>query len=325
MKHYFIILFSFFLCFAHQTVSAQIAVSNYKTYLAAAKYNNSDILITRKYTEAGKTKYLAVNLDNLETYTLPADKVNPKPLSWEQAYSTYSSKPYIKALLFAKTQSFALQDAGVIHGYPKEKGVTLTIDLCPSHKSLDRIIFTSLISEFGKTEKPVPVALSLSGRFLVRHLEDIQWLKALEKKGDISITWINHTYNHHYDPNVPLQENFLLKPGTDIDFEILGLETAMLQNGLMPSVFFRFPGLVSDNKIVETITGYGLIPIGSDAWLAKGQNAASGSIVLIHGNGNEPVGVNDFIKLLATERNAVTQKQWLLYDLRESVDDEFKQ
>ena len=325
MKHYFIILFSFFLCFAHQTVSAQIAVSNYKTYLAAAKYNNSDILITRKYTEAGKTKYLAVNLDNLETYTLPADKVNPKPLSWEQAYATYSGKPYIKALQFAQTQSFALQDAGVIHGYPKEKGVTLTIDLCPSHKSLDRIIFTSIVSEFAKTEKPVPVALSLSGRFLVRHLEDIQWLKALEKKGDISITWINHTYNHHYDPNVPLQDNFLLKPGTDIDLEILGLETAMLQNGLMPSVFFRFPGLVSDNKIVETITGYGLIPIGSDAWLAKGQNAASGSIVLIHGNGNEPVGVNDFIKLLATERNAVTQKQWLLYDLRESVDDEFKQ
>jgi len=325
MKHYFIILFSFFLCFANQTVSAQIAVSNYKTYLAAAKYNNSDILITRKYTEAGKTKYLAVNPDNLETYTLPADKVNPKPLSWQQAYETYSNKPYIKALQFAKTQSFALQDAGVIHGYPKEKGVTLTIDLCPSHKSLDRIIFTSLVSEFGKTEKPVPVALSLSGRFLLRHLEDIQWLKALEKKGDISITWINHTYNHHYDPKVPLQENFLLKPGTDIDFEILGLETAMLQNGLMPSVFFRFPGLVSDNKIVETITGYGLIPIGSDAWLAKGQNAASGSIVLIHGNGNEPVGVNDFIKLLTTERNAVTQKQWLLYDLRESVDDEFKQ
>ena len=159
MKHYFIILFSFFLCFAHQTVSAQIAVSNYKTYLAAAKYNDSDILITRKYTEAGKTKYLAVNLDNLETYTLPANKVNPKPLSWEQAYATYSGKPYIKALLFAKTQSFALQDAGVIHGYPKEKGITLTIDLCPSHKSLDRIIFTSLISEFGKTEKPVPVAL----------------------------------------------------------------------------------------------------------------------------------------------------------------------
>jgi len=325
MKHYFIILFSFFLGFTHQTISAQIAVSNYTTYLAAAKYNNSDVLITRKYTEAGKPKYLAVNLDNLETYTLSADKVSAKPLSWEQAYSTYSSKPYIKALQFAKTQSFALQDAGVVHGYPKEKGVTLTIDLCPSHKSLDRIIFTSLVSEFGKTEKPVPVALSLSGRFLVRHLEDIQWLKALEKKGDISITWINHTYNHHYDPKVPLQENFLLKPGTDIDFEIVGLETAMLQNGLMPSVFFRFPGLVSDNKIVETITGYGLIPIGSDAWLAKGQNAASGSIVLIHGNGNEPVGVNDFIKLLATERNAVTQKQWLLYDLRESVDDEFKQ
>jgi len=325
MPKYIITLLTCLLIFSYQSAVSQTAVSNYKAYLASAKYNNSDVLITRKFSQAGKLKYLAVGLDDLETAIIPADKVSPKATSWAQVYTTYSAKPYIKALQFAKTQSFAMQDAGVIHGYPKEKGITLTIDLCPSHKSLDRIIFTSLISEFGKIEKPVPVALSLSGRFLLTHMEDINWLKGLEKKGDIIITWINHTYNHHYDPKAPLQENFLLKPGTDIDFEVLGTEIAMLQNGLMPSVFFRFPGLVSDNKIVDTITNYGLIPIGSDAWLAKGQNGTSGSIVLIHGNGNEPVGVNDFIKLLATERNAVTQKQWLLYDLRESVDDEFKQ
>ena len=41
--------------------------------------------------------------------------------------------------------------------FPKKRGLTLTIDLCPSHKPLDRIIFTSLISEFKKTEMPVPI------------------------------------------------------------------------------------------------------------------------------------------------------------------------
>jgi hypothetical protein len=117
----------------------------------------------------------------------------------------------------------------------------------------------------------------------------------------------------------------LLAPGTDLDFEILGTEIALLQNGLMPSVFFRFPGLVSDNKIVTKITDFGLIPIGSDAWLAKGQQAQRGSIVLIHGNGNEPIGVNDFITLLKNKKDQVQSKQWLLYDLRESVDDEFRE
>jgi len=303
----------------------QSAVSNYKMYLATAKYNNNDVLITRRFSQSGVKKYLAVGLNSLETYVITADKLTVKPTTWEQFFAAYTNVPYSKALQYAKTQSAAMQDAGIIHGYPKEKGITLTIDLCPSHKPLDRVIFTSLVSEFAKTEKPVPVALSLSGRFLLTHLEDIQWLKTLEAKGDVHITWINHTYNHHYDPKVPLEENFLLKPGTDIDFEVLGTEIAMLQNGLLPSIFFRFPGLVSDGKIVDIITGYGLLPVGSDAWLAKGQNANTGSIVLIHGNGNEPIGVKDFIALLSTQRNAVLQKQWLLYDLSESVDAEFKQ
>ncbi len=99
---------------------------------------------------------------------------------------------------------------------------------------------------------------------------------------------------------------------------------AMLQKGMLFSVFFRFPGLVSSEKLVDSITNYGLIPIGSDAWLAKGQAAHNGTIVLIHGNGNEPLGVTDFISLLKKENTAVLHKQWLLYDLRETVEDEFE-
>jgi hypothetical protein len=98
----------------------------------------------------------------------------------------------------------------------------------------------------------------------------------------------------------------------------------MLKNGLLPSAFFRFPGLVSDQQLVYKITGFGLIPVGTDAWLAKGQQPQAGSIVLIHGNGNEPTGVNDFIKLLQLKSRAIANKQWLLYDLRESVDEEFE-
>lgn len=111
---------------------------------------------------------------------------------------------------------------------------------------------------------------------------------------------------------------------TDMNYEILETEKAMLKNGLLPSVFFRFPGLVSDQQLVYKLTDYGLIPIGTDAWLAKGQQPQAGSIVLIHGNGNEPTGVNDFIKLLQSEAGSIAKKQWLLYDLRESVEEEFE-
>jgi len=308
----------------HFTGTAQTA-TNYHRYFATAQYNGSVIIILRKFEQQGKPYYLYADPNTIETATIDAAKVTAQPTKWEDIVTTYKTTPYIKALLAAQQQSITLQDAGITHAYPKEKGITLTIDLCPSHKPLDRVIFTSLITEFKKIETPVPVALSITGRFMLTHTEDVDWLKNLVKQKEISITWINHTYNHHYDPKLPLTQNFLLEPGTEIDFEILGTEIAMLQHGLMPSVFFRFPGLVSDGKIVQAVTGYGLIPIGSDAWLAKGQAANAGSLVLIHGNGKEPIGVKDFINLLKTEQNKVTGKQWLLYDLRESVKNEFRE
>ena len=62
----------------------------------------------------------------------------------------------------------------------------------------------------------------------------------------------------------------------------------------------RFPGLVSDAKIREKIIDkYSLIFIGSDAWLAKGEIPRNGSIILIHGNKNEPLGIqkaNQYLK-----------------------------
>ena len=300
-------------------------VSNYKVFFADGKFKNKNILVIRKFEQSGQQYYVGVDPENLETQIIPSGLMSAKPVSWQQILHNYNNTAYIRAIQAAGKQSFSLQNSGIIHGFPKEKGVTLTIDLCPSHKPLDRIIFTSLISEFKKTEIPVPLALSITGRFMLTHSEDLLWIRGLIDSGEITVTWINHTYNHHYNPNVPLTENFLLEPGTDLSFEILGTEIAMLQHGFLSSVFFRFPGLVSDHQVVDSVISYGLIPIGSDAWLAKGQPVNKGSIVLIHGNGNEPVGIKDFIRLLQTEKSSVMNKEWLLYDLRESIEDEFQE
>lgn len=307
------------------TLTAQDGISNYKVYFAVGDYTNKIILVIRKFEQSGQLFYVGVDPDNLETLIIPSKQIYIKSLNWQQILNDYKNTAYVKAIQTAKKQSFSLQNSGIIHGFPKEKGITLTIDLCPSHKPLDRIIFKSLISEFQKTEKPIPIALSITGRFMVTHSEDLMWLKNLVTTGEISVTWINHTYNHHYNPKVPLKDNFLLEPNTDFNFEILGTEIALFQYRLLFSVFFRFPGLVSDQQIVDKVIEYGLIPIGSDAWLAKGQPVYNGSIVLIHGNGNEPLGIKDFITLIHNEKSSVMKKEWLLYDLRESVEDEFQE
>ena len=89
--------------------------------------------------------------------------------------------------------------------------------------------------------------------------------------------------------------------------------------GMVPSVFFRFPGLVSSRALFDRVVAHGLVPVGSDAWLAKGQRPTEGSIVLVHGNGNEPIGIEDFLRLLRTERANIRDRDWLLVDLRQSA------
>lgn len=93
----------------------------------------------------------------------------------------------------------------------------------------------------------------------------------------------------------------------------------MIERGLVPSVFFRFPGLVSAPDLVGRVAALGLVSIGSDAWLAKKQEPGPGSIVLVHGNGNEPYGVRRFLDLLKRERSDIRARHFLLFDLREAL------
>ncbi|MEZ2338529.1 polysaccharide deacetylase [Mucilaginibacter sp. RCC_168] len=312
-------------CLQHQ-VAAQAnyrKIENYKPFYGWAHHAPQDWMILRQFENEGKTYYLLVNPQTLVTKIDEPGFYQVKPMNITEARDFFKSTPYQKALRKAEKQSVALQDAGIESGIPKETGISLTADLCPSHRPLDRRIFTDIFTEFQKVERPAPIALSVTGVWMRQHPQDLEWLKQMQAKHEIYITWINHSFNHRVSAKAPLKENFLLEPGTDMNYEILETEKAMLKNGLLPSVFFRFPGLVSDQQLVYKLTDYGLIPIGTDAWLAKGQQPQAGSIVLIHGNGNEPTGVNDFIKLLKSEAGSIAKKQWLLYDLRESMEDEF--
>lgn len=323
LKHLYLFLLAFFAISGAQAQTIYRNITNYQVYFGWARHYPQDYMILRRFESEGKPYLLMVNPITMQTYVNDEGFYQVKPMSIDDARKFFKSTPYQKALSKAEGQSVNIQDAGIERGMPKETGISLTADLCPSHRPLDKVIFTDMISAFQQVEKPVPIALSITGTWMNRHQRDLEWLKEMEAKREITITWINHSYNHRVSKTLPLKENFLLEAGTDINYEVLQTEKDMLSNGLLPSVFFRFPGLVSDQQLVTQIITFGLIPIGTDAWLAKGQQPEAGSIVLIHGNGNEPVGVNDFINLLKSKAQSIAKKQWLLYDLRESVDEEF--
>lgn len=191
----------------------------------------------------------------------------------------------------------ALENAGLAHS-PSDIGAFVTGDLCPSQRPLDRGFLRRLAKEGPGT----PVALAVSGLWMKRHVADLAWLKGRDAGGAFKIAWVNHSYSHPYVRDRPDAQTYLLTPGVDMDGEIFATEKLMLENGLTPSVFFRFPGLVSNAALMEKLRERHLIALGADAWIALGLRPRPGSIVLVHPNGNEEVGLRMFSRLLDEQR-----------------------
>jgi hypothetical protein len=298
-------------------------VQDYQRYFASCtSVTSPHLYITlRRFQHGGDILYLAVNPEDLSTLILRRDQVSIETGSWDSILERFRNTPYVRALREASENADVIQDAGITHFSSIEKGANLTVDLCPSPRPLDRELFVRIINLFGEEEKPVPVAISVTGLWMEAHERDLEWLKELQESREIAIVWVNHSYHHRTSRRLPLKENFLLEKGTDVQAEVLQTEIRMIEEGIIPSVFFRFPGLVSDKEIFEQILGFGLIPVGSDAWLGKNQWPKKGSIILLHGNGNEPIGIERFVELLEKEKSNIRNRQWLLYDLREGLED----
>lgn len=186
----------------------------------------------------------------------------------------------------------ALVNMGLVHG--EGGGSFLTGDLCPSSRPLDRS-FLELVAKEGAG---TPIALSVSGGWMLHHAEDLDWLRDKVENGALAVTWVDHSYSHPFVKNRPKEETFLLTKGLDIDAEIFETERLMLMNGLTPSVFFRFPGLISDASLMQRLRERHLVALGADSWIAMGPRPRPGSIMLVHPNGNEPVGLKIFARLL---------------------------
>jgi hypothetical protein len=301
---------------------ASSPVQGYRTLtaLGTEAAGRAPVVVLRSFTRGGESFLWVVDPATLAARAVPAARLSVAPRPWRTVRREIAETAYGRALRDAERNAAPLQDAGLVHLRPGRPGIDLTLDLCPSRRPLDRELLSALVGGLAGEGRPVPVAIALTGAFMKEHPEDLAWLRSLEEAGTLAVTWINHSFHHRSSPDLPLESNFLLEPGTDVRSEILETEKAMLAAGLAPSVFFRFPGLVSRPDVFAKVVALGLVPLGSDAWLAKSREPpAEGSIVLVHANGNEPTGLKRFLELLRTERERIRAGQWQLLDLRESV------
>jgi len=263
------------------------AISNYKAILECVQFNNNEYIALRSFNFSNRAALLIVEPNSLQTAVVLVNSTK------KSNCSTIMQSRYVKLLMGQFSLKHPLQNDGIVSS---GSGVIVTTDLCPSSKSgFEKRLYSALIKEF---KNPVPVTLFITKRWIIKHPKAFAQLQQWNKEGKLAITWGNHTAEHIYHPKLPLNKNFVLSKEEQLQKDILDLEVVLLNRGVLPSVFFRFPGLVSDKNATQRVQALGLITIGTNSWLAKGQSVRQDSIILLHGNKNEPKGVDIFLKLL---------------------------
>jgi len=266
-------------------------VHGYAPIFEVCEQGSATRLATRRMTVDGEKLLLTVDPQSLETTLQRAS-------CWRCAETSDGEQAdtrFLKALRppADPAKPPALVNAGLIHG--AGAGSFITGDLCPSHKPLDRAFF----EEIAAQSPGAPVTLAVSGGWIAHHGPDFAWLQEKARSGAFAITWANHSYSHPYVAGLADRQNYMLRPGVDLDREIFETEKLLIAHGETPSVFFRFPGLVADAALLEKLRERHLVALGADSWLSLGPPPRPGSIVLVHPNGNEAVGLRLFSRLLA--------------------------
>jgi hypothetical protein len=123
-------------------------------------------------------------------------------------------------------------------------------------------------------------------------------LLALDEQPNVELIWSNHSWDH------PKAGKFMNDyTPKQLRADTLRLEVRMLEWGVVPSAYYRFPGLIHDGARLKAILALDLLPIDCDCWMALVRPArpdpfyhppGDGSIILVHGNGNEARGITAF-------------------------------
>ncbi|WP_419418854.1 hypothetical protein ACNVED_09865 [Legionella sp. D16C41] len=293
-------LYLFLLLFSLNSF-AQNTIEDYQRIFLPVYTIVGDLKIAiRVFKINGTPSFLTVNPKTLDTEILPIASLRPRQLTPQKkkpGYFTFwniASTPYYQILNKNTAEPYVMENQGLKH-VDLDEGNILTVDLCPSSKPFEADFFKALVKRADELHKPTPLVIAVSGMWIIGHPDEFQWLISQEKQHKLDITWANHSFSHVYYNDLPYADNFLLRPETNFDLEILQTEKYLLEAGEMPSIFFRFPGLISNPALIKKLKSFGLIPLGTDAWIANlkrnRQEVMPGGIILVHGNSNEHKGI----------------------------------
>jgi hypothetical protein len=282
---------------AKELTALNLKIAELKPVLLHCDANETMIerIAIRRFRARELTYFLLVDPGSLRTELARESCYRCAPIEFESLEHTrYGSAVSRLAKDYKRNKAkHALLNAGLKASETEMHGAIVTADLCPTVKPMNRAFF----EEVEGLQNQAPVALSVSGLWMDHHKADLDWLKDQVRGEKLDVTWVNHSHHHAFRPDKSTDGNFMLLPKMNIEDEIVTNERIMIENGLTPSVFFRFPALVSDPALMEGVKKHMLIPLAANAWLNKGEQPHDHSIILVHANGNEKGGLKRFRKL----------------------------
>lgn len=253
-------------------------------------HNGAMYTATRSFDVDGIDYFLLTDIENLSTKLAEAHYCYPRKNDEVGRYFEFNDlkkSGYYRILNQYNTIESNNRDNQGLKSIAKSEGVFISIDMCPSVNKIEKELFIKL-KEKSKLDK-VYISIAISGLWIIQNKEDYFWLQSL-KSDNFCIIWINHSFTHRYYKDIPMDNNFLLLSDTVIQSEILDTERILIENDEIPSIFFRFPGLISDENVLTKLKKYGLVQLGASAWISQmndNDTIKKGDIILIHGNGNE--------------------------------------
>ena len=219
-----------------------------------------------------------------------------------------------------RLSALAGKSAAIDHGRRADlpRTVALTVDLCWSLLPAERDFFRFLPRLAAARGGEAPVTLFVTGRWLEQYPLEVERLIALSREPGVNVTWSGHSWVH------PKRRPFMNAYAPDeVRADALRVEAELLRWGIVPSVFYRFPGLVHDEERLRAVLALDLVSVDCDSWAAAmhlgrpphRSPPRDGSILLVHGNGNEPPGLARFYEWL------IEHPEWRLGSIERFVAD----
>lgn len=265
------------------------------------------LLVIRTLVIDGVSAKLVVDADRSTTALITAASYAERTRA-ATASDDVARSPYLRSLadLSASTRALVSVDQDATVAPNVTEPFALTVDMCQSRKAWDKNLFEWAVRLSETTGAPVPIGIAMTGGWAQAHPNELEQIVAWQTSKKLDVTWINHSKTHplHCLDSACRRAEFLTAESVDFDEEVLGLERALLARGLLPSVIFRFPGLIHDASRLTRLNELSLMAIDADAWIAKDEGIKPRAVVLVHGNGNEPPGITGFLRAVAEPARA---------------------